>query len=312
MRTRLLFIHALSPLHAGTGQAVGAIDLPIARERPTGIPLVPGSSIKGALRALAVEAEPEGATPNGKPRAKVLFGPETADSSEHSGAVQISDAHLVLLPVRSLSGTFAWVTSPYLLSRLARDAHEAGTELEPPPEVAAPESCLVLGPLLSGGGERVVLEDLDFVAETASPDSILGTYAQKIGAWLYPETEAKAQAKARGQRGRQALVDRLCLVHDDVMAFLLETATEVAARIRLDPKTKTVARGALWYEEALPTETVLCGLAVASRVRRGEETWSPPQLLDRLAELAKGLVQLGGKATVGRGSCLVHLPGGPA
>ena len=46
----LLFLRALSPLHAGTGQGIGAIDLPIAREKATGIPYLPGSSLKGVLR----------------------------------------------------------------------------------------------------------------------------------------------------------------------------------------------------------------------------------------------------------------------
>ncbi len=50
MQARLLFTHALSPLHAGTGQGVGVIDLPIAREKATGLPFLPGSSVKGTLR----------------------------------------------------------------------------------------------------------------------------------------------------------------------------------------------------------------------------------------------------------------------
>ena len=32
------FIHALSPLHPGVGQGVGGVDLPVAREKATGIP----------------------------------------------------------------------------------------------------------------------------------------------------------------------------------------------------------------------------------------------------------------------------------
>ncbi|MCS7269380.1 MAG: RAMP superfamily CRISPR-associated protein, partial [Geminicoccaceae bacterium] len=50
MLTRPFLLHALSPLHAGTGQAAGIVDLPIARMKATGIPFVPGSSIKGVLR----------------------------------------------------------------------------------------------------------------------------------------------------------------------------------------------------------------------------------------------------------------------
>src|SRR5947199_9877363 len=112
MTTRLTLIHAMSPLHAGTGHSVGAIDLPIARERPTGIPLIPGSSIKGALRARSPKTD-------GKddPITRDVFGPDTANSSDHGGSVQFSDAHLLLLPVRSLAGTFAWVTSPHLIRK---------------------------------------------------------------------------------------------------------------------------------------------------------------------------------------------------
>ena len=49
---RLLFIQALSPLHAGTGQSIGAIDLAIARDRATGFPYLPGSSLKGIAQWL--------------------------------------------------------------------------------------------------------------------------------------------------------------------------------------------------------------------------------------------------------------------
>jgi CRISPR-associated protein Cmr4 len=308
MTTRLILIHALSPLHPGTGQAVGAIDLPIARERPTGIPLVPGSSIKGALRARSGSEEEI---------TRAVFGPETAASSEHAGGVQFSDAHLALLPVRSVAGTYAWVTSPYLLRRLARDAREAGLPL--PSAVPAPATvgdCTVLSPTLTltqaGEGNprpRVVLEDLDFQATVLPADSPLGKVAVELGARLFPEDATDAPA------WRQSLLDRLCLVHDDVMALLLETATEVAARVRLAEETKTVAKGALWYEEALPAESVLAGLVVASDVvatgRRARH--SAGELLEHVVSITrKGMVQLGGKANVGRGSCLVRLAGGAA
>jgi CRISPR/Cas system CMR subunit Cmr4 (Cas7 group RAMP superfamily) len=42
-------------------------------------------------------------------------------------ATQFADARLLLLPVRSLAGTFAWVTSPYVLRRFARDVDATTT-----------------------------------------------------------------------------------------------------------------------------------------------------------------------------------------
>ncbi len=299
-RNRLLLVHAFSPLHAGTGQAVGAIDLPIARERPTGIPIVPGSSIKGALRAREEDL----------PWRRVIYGPETVSASDHSGAVQFSDVHAVLLPVRSLAGTFAWATSRYLLSRFARDAREAGLTLPAAPGASAIDHCLLLGKDLVAevaAGSRVVLEDLDFAPEETDLAAVL-TYAETMGRALFPRDEDPSDVSARAD-----LVARFCVVHDDAMSYLLETATEVSARIRLDEAKKTVAKGALWYEEALPSETILAGLAVASEVER-DRRYGTDEMFDRVRDTAQGIVQLGGKATVGRGSCrvLVVAAGGAA
>jgi CRISPR-associated protein Cmr4 len=289
MTTCLTLIHALSPLHAGTGQAVGAIDLPIARERPTGIPLLPGSSLKGALRA-RVQGEWRFA----------IFGPDTPNASEHSGSVQFADAHLLLLPVRSLWGTFAWVTSPYLLQRFARDAREAGIALPPLTPASSVEACLLPpGSALRGGApnNKVILEDLDF---TATEDTMLSTLVQKLDAWLDWD-------------GPPNVGRRLCVVHDDIMSTLMETATEVCARIRLNESSKTVDRGALWYEESLPTESVLFGLAIATGVpkRSDHPAQTAEELLARVnTELGGQTLQLGGKATVGRGVCRMRLVGG--
>ena len=60
MKTRGYLIHALSPLHAGVGQGIGLVDLPIAREATTNHPLLPGSSVKGVLRAEAQRGRERG------------------------------------------------------------------------------------------------------------------------------------------------------------------------------------------------------------------------------------------------------------
>lgn len=297
METRLTLIHAMSPVHAGTGQSVGAIDLPIARERPTGIPLIPGSSIKGALRARS----------NGKDAQMTcdVFGPETENSSEHAGAVQFSDAHLLLLPVRSIRGTFAWVTSRYLIRKFVRTAKESGLELKQLPDSPPEEGCVVVNDTLTlrvGQDKKVVFEDLDFKVEP-NGKARLNEFAIELGRLLFPDG-----SKDSGD-WRQSLADRICLIHDDMMSFLLETATEINAHIRLDNETKTVQRGALWYQESLPAESVLAGIVVASDIKATSRARKANVLLDHVASLTNGLVQLGGKATTGQGSCFVRLGG---
>jgi CRISPR-associated protein Cmr4 len=292
MQAKLYFIHALSPLHAGTGQGVGVIDLPIAREKATNLPYVPGSSIKGVLRDQCRAQRSENLIS--------VFGPETEGASDHASSLQLTDARLLLLPVRSLAGAFAWVTSPYLLNRFVRDLAMTGasTTLQAPlPQLSetAIEGIVAEGSALAlivDGRTGVFLEDLDLVAKV---DKRATQWANFLGAQLWPTEDEKVV-------WRTALRQRICIIPDDAFSFLLETATEVVARIRLEDATKTVAQGQLWYEEALPAETVLTGLAVAVEVKA-----KPAVVFATVEALTKSALQFGGKATVGRGLCHMRI-----
>jgi|GEM_PF-28654 len=286
METKLLLVHTLSPLHAGTGQGVGVIDLPIAREKATQIPFLPGSSLKGVFRDACGEGD----------LCTRIFGPMTQNADDHAGAVTFGDARLLLLPVRSLRGVFAWVTSPLLLRRIQRDAQDvAGLALPVPiPLPKNDETCLVIEQgcgltIPQGQASLVVLEDLPL---TAIPSSELTTCATSLGGVLFPA----------GSPWQNTLKERLCIVSDDVLSFLLETATEITARIRLEEDTKTVKQGALWYEEALPAETILASLVVAAPVKA-----KPEEVFKTVKDLASKSLQFGGKATVGRGLCKTTL-----
>lgn len=282
-------VHALSPLHAGTGQSVDVVDLPIARTRATGIPFLPGSSIKGVLRERC-RAREEG----GKHEAKLwaVFGPEHTHADKHAGAFAVTDARLLALPVRSFRGTFAWVSSPLLLTLARRDLAAAG-HVKVPPEVKpskGPRAHVTKSSRVThedGPRSTVYLEDLDLPAETSDEVS---AWAAWLGRWVAP--------------GGDMLTGRLVVVDDDTMSFLLETATQIDARVRIDGSTGTVAPGALWYEESLPAETMLVGLAMADQSRHPEVKIPREEVL-RHALPGDVAVQLGGKASVGRGRCRV-------
>ncbi len=294
MNAKLTFVHALSPLHAGTGQGIGVIDLPIAREKATGIPFLPGSSLKGTLRDLC--ADP-------KPKKCDVFGPETANAADFAGSAQFSDQRLLLLPIRSLKGTFAWVTSPYVLRRFVRDA--SGTKVSHACFQRIPDlkenECAVDGRNSITYENKVILEDLELEAK---PQQDVSQWAEFLGGQVFPDDPT----------WRGYLTARLCVVADDVFNFLLNTATEITARIKLLEDKKTVQKGGLWYEEALPAETILSGLLVATEIK---QTNGQPRIsADEIFRVVEGTVkkdnapqpvQLGGKATVGRGLCYVHL-----
>lgn len=278
MMKRAYILHALSPLHAGVGQAAELIDLPIARLKGSGIPYVPGSSIKGVLR--------DARNGSGGAAAEVtaVFGPDHNNAGEHAGALVCTDARLLALPVRSFRGTFAFVTSPLLLALAARD-------LEPAPAVPTMpnQGCMAAAAIAADG--KVYLEDLDL--DTAQPDRDFELWCDRL-APVFGDDSA----------GQQIFRGRFAVVDDETMTFLWETATQLDQRVRIDPDTRTVARGQLWLEESLPPETLLIGLLLAERSRKKNHDMEPDAVMDFALPSAQGQVlQFGGKSSVGRGRC---------
>ncbi len=289
---RTLYLHALSGLHTGTGQSAGIIDLPVAREVSTNWPFVPGSTLKGVLRDACQPAEGED-----RHAFDAAFGKATVDEAESAGSLWFSDARLLCLPVRSLYGTVAWLSCPLALRRWQRDRmnddSHPGLAI---PAIESDETMLVASPdaaIVNGG--RVFLKDLDLPASANDETSVL---AAMIAGEIFGDTEWETEFRTR-----------FGIVSNDVFTFLAETCTEVTARVRLNEDTKTVARGALWYEEAVPAETIFaCPVVAAPRAGQpGSE-----DLYAVLAQAGEQPVQIGGNASVGRGLTRLRLTGQPA
>jgi CRISPR-associated protein Cmr4 len=280
MKSRLYHLHALSALHCGTGQSAGVVDLPIARDRATNLPLVPGSSLRGVLR--------DDFAGKDEKLEKTLFGPRSIGGADdaHAGALAVGDAHLLLLPIRALAGIVAYATCPFILKRYAADLKATGGS---PPEVPKPDETQALHAAsnVNGLGGKIVLEDLDLTPRHGA-EADADAWAQAIAQTIFP-----GDAEAR-----QDLTARFLILPDSVFSFLAETATEIRARIAIDDKTGIVKKGALWYEENLPAESVLWGIYALTDSRTTDKA--------KAAELAatipaEALLQLGGKAGVGRG-----------
>jgi CRISPR-associated protein Cmr4 len=262
-----IYLHALTPVHSGTGQvSASVIDLPVAREKATNWPVLPASSLKGVLRAGTAED-----------RRTELFG-----TQDKKGSLQIGDARLLCFPARSWKGTFAYVTCPLALRRLARDFRALGIPVPfpfdaVPPALDIEAACVPDGSALAAEGDRLWLDDLDLTATHSDP-------ASKIARGIAGSVFAEKQEQ-------DTFVERFVIVSDEVFDFLAETATEVAARVKLNDDTKTVdkEKGALWYEEAVPAEAIFVAPALGAAV-----------------PISSGAcIQVGGNETVGRGFCRV-------
>ncbi len=281
--TALLGLLAETSIHAGAGQMAGVIDLPIQREAHTAWPVVFGSAVKGALRALADEQKAAWLIP--------VFGPETMNASDHAGALLVSDARLLLLPVRSLTSHFKWVTCPALLKRLQADTERLGLKdaAFPVPEVEDANSALAP----EGAANGLFLEEFRFNLKTADLSAVITALARLMGR----------------EDAATALQKQLVLVHDDRFKHLAQFATPVNAHVCIDNQTKTVKTGALWYEESLPPDTVLYVGLYAQATRVKGETKTAAEVLHHITRdlFARPYLQLGGNETVGMGWCKVTI-----
>ena len=274
MKTGLFHLHTLTALHCGTGQSAGVVDLPIARERATKLPMVPGSSLRGVLRDSLCDNEKDTET---------LFGPDRRAGHHFAGALAIGDASLLALPVRCLGGIVCHATAPFILARYARDRKRAGLQTPDLPASLDAGQALVPADSVNRVEDKLVLEDLDL---DGREDSSAEAWAKHIAQVVHADNE-------------EDFTRRFAVVPDDVMDFLSETATEVRARIAVDEETGTVKDGALWYEENLPAEAVLWGIFAVSASNNEKDDRSEGDLAKLVAN--EQLAQLGGKAGVGRG-----------
>lgn len=283
----LLFVHALTGLHPGSGTALGAVDLPVQRERHTQWPTIPASSLKGVLRDACRKRDGNGE------ELWAVFGPETANAEAHAGAVSVTDARILAFPVRSLSGVFAWATCPAVLQRLKRDLALTNgiSEFGNIPALQAEQAaCRDKSPLLVDGN-KLVLEEFEFARTGDAGDA---------AAWI------AAQATT-DEATRRRIDSHLAIIDDDAFTYLVRHATEVVARIGLDYARKTVRAGALFYEEFLPAETIFYAVVLAEESRRKTYRKGAREVMNYLSDHMPPVLQIGANETIGKGLCAMRL-----
>ncbi len=271
MTTKILYLFTRTPLHVGAGASVGAIDQPVQRERHTGFPIIPGSSIKGVLRDHLKSI--------GADEIDCQFG-KGADGKEFAaGNISFGEAKLVAFPVRSAKGAFALAISPLTLRRLNRDA---GWNLTVP-DMPADMHCLAGQKIVFVEKKAVVLEEYRFTNDGAFPVE-----------WEEKLTSLLDDAVLAGAAGR------FVLLSDGDLSHFAVNACQVNQHVRIDDKTGTAEEGGLFNEETVPSEALLYA---PFNVMRSESTTNP--VFEKLA--SEQLVQFGGDGTTGLGFCTVKL-----
>lgn len=302
----LVVLHAQTPLHPGSGAALGVVDLPVQRERHTQWPVIPASSLKGVLRDACREkvatdvAEEAGKSRRDKANADAritrVFGPPSAEADKHAGALSLTDARILAFPVRSLKGVFAWTTAPSVLDRLNRDLAIVG--FKPLGKVPRPgkdhAACAKDSPLLLAD-EKMVLEEFEFSRADDAAD---------VARWV------SANA-VQDEATRTRIESHLVVLNDDDFTYFARHATEVVARVGLDYERKTVKQGALFYQEFLPAETLFYSLALATGSHLDGDSTGGSAILKFVRDSLPppSFLQVGGDETTAKGLCGIQFVG---
>jgi CRISPR-associated protein Cmr4 len=309
--THPLFMMCESPLHAGAGTGIGYIDNPIQRETPTGFPKIEGSSLKGALRERFTKALPS------KEGIDLVFGPEPNQGEQESGfrsAISLTDARLLLFPIQSPVGLFAYATCEWVLRRFMEDMKTAGQTYPNKLPTFSQETALAIdgSPILLNN-TRLILEECIYSVEPSQSEQVK-ELANFISTALFGEQD---------HFSKQKICDSLVILPDNDFRDFVELSTEVITRNRIDSKSGTVADGGLFTEEYLPQESVLYALFQAQAVvenkqakvneLKDEHLTSPnaDQVRDfvshHFTETIAQRFQLGGNATIGKGLLYANL-----
>ena len=351
-----LFLVCETPLHAGSGDSLGVVDLPIQRERHTSFPKIEGSSLKGALRqAFEDLSVPSGAGDErkfnlvGKDSGEELkqaceqldevalnekgevrtikyndnkvqltryqeaialtFGPEEAGGDGHAGALGFTDARLLLFPVKSMKGVFAWVTCPKALQQFKKDMALTNSSYadDIPESNSVPQGCRLF--VKNKEDKRIVLEEYTFEVEEDSDEN---GPCSKLAKWLSDNV-------AGDNYWEEKMKNDVVVLSDEDFTDFVNLSTEVITRTKIDNETGTVEQGALFTEEYLPAESVMYSLVLASPIfkendgDKGVFRMSPdnPCFTDCENEESKvmkffetavpDVIQIGGNATLGKG-----------
>lgn len=305
------FLLALSPVHAGSGSDLGVVDLPIQRERHTGYPKIEASGIKGVFREVYSKKLD-------KETLDIVFGPKEGDA--HQSSVGFIDARILFFPVKSVKGTYAWITCPDVLSKFAEAMGIAGITINDtsglidianiPVNTITTDSNIKISTGSGGASQDAVIIE-EYPVKPVSVNNELSRFADWFGEHVLSHATTSYQ--------REKLKKNLLLVDNEVFNQFVALSTEVIARICIDPNLGTVKPGALWYEEYLPVESILYSILMSAQPMMMDIPEKAVPLKGDAGKVMKTItdqwpqvVQLGGNATIGKGLIkpLLYFQGG--
>ncbi len=313
---KMLFMYAEEAVHVGAGSSTGTIDKPIQREKHTGLPKFEGSGNKGSAREASWDrftvtfneketdktyAELKTKLLNNSSKIETVFSRFYGykDKGDKHSAIDIPDAQLLFFPVRSWKGVFAWITSPYLLGKYARDHKRIyGKELKingVPKEIDDNEIITTTSSNIQfkvNDTDKVLLEEFLFNVKEAT----ITIDNKAIGDWIMEMFGGEKNINNL----MKMLKTNVAVVSDDVLIDFADLYTVKITRNKIDSATGVAKGTALFNEEYLPSDSILYTPIIANQEFK-ENGLTANEVMCFVENNLPDLYKIGGDKNIGKG-----------
>ncbi len=339
-KANILFLMNQTPMHAGSGDSLGIVDMPIQRERHTGFPKIEASSLKGALReafeSLSIvdkenkkyklqdgkfkdsenyfqtiqEVWKIKVKENGKEVEK-----EVKDKEENKKIKFDQAIHLTFGPENGdeHAGALGFTDARLLLFPV-KSMKGVFVWITSPKVLKRFQQDMNLVTKQSEN-EKPKSEELKFDANInegefcffyENNEKILISDKLILEEYTFSKSENTPNMSIEIPEDVLNLIekDKIVILHDNDFTDFVNLSTEVITRNKINNETGTVAQGQLWTEEYLPAESVLYSMVMASDIFSNEKSIFKKGAEDVINFFDAGLqpaVQIGGNATLGKG-----------
>ncbi|MBP7139352.1 MAG: type III-B CRISPR module RAMP protein Cmr4 [Caldisericia bacterium] len=335
-----LIIKTITPMHCGTGQDLGIVDMPIQRERHTGFPKIEGSSLKGALRESFEDKVIKDKEDNIYKieekfikKVKAKYKEEYKDLEKKwmeikkENEVEKKDKNGIIMNKyqQNISLTFGPENGDDHASSLGFT--DGRILFFPVKSVKGVFAWITCPSALNRAIEEFEMAGVKFEEKILKRVTVNSDNAKVLSDELAVGNsiilEEYSFVKQDFDNNDKAIIEVLCtnmdicknriaILSDNDFKDFVEMSTEVITRTKIDADTGTVVDGALFTEEYLPAESIMYSLVMASPVfldktKNNSDIKTDTDVMSFFKNCLDEYVQIGGNATIGKGICAVKV-----
>lgn len=279
----IVYIKALTPIHAGAGDGLESVDMPIQREKHSNIPKIEASSLKGSIKHSLYgkfKEDRDEIPKESKKELYTVFGPED-EKENYSSSIGFTDAKLLFFPVRSAEGIFKLVTCPYILKRWIKELKMIGENIDVDLNINVNSGEYIDCKENNSGGnnEKIILEEYVF-DKFNSIDEHLKNIFSSI---------------------KDLDTDRVVILNNSDFIDLVTMYTEIITRNKINVQTGAAEKAGLFTEEYLPAESIMYFIVLGAPSFNKNHKKTSKEVIKYFNDNVDKIFQVGGDATIGKG-----------